>query len=610
MAELVARDGAARRLVWTLADTVHLTPLALSADAAGLPALPTALPLSRAPLARPGVSAGGSRFTPTPAGAPRGALDIADKLPYGVDEALMQAGDAENLTAYQPGAGFVALSPDVTLPADAEFVVMGNARGVFDNPYVFADHIVKLRAAAGPERVLYAPGLGMPSEIALLAYCGVDVVDDLAAVLAARAGKYVTPEGVLPAEAITAGPRPCACPACQADDGPVDLVLHARHAVQLETARVAAAIQAGKLRELVEQRTRVLPDLAAHLRRLDKEHGAFFGARAPLLRAGRLYATSKESIDRPEVVRFRERIATRYQAPRSARILVLLPCSASKPYSLSRTHKILETALYRVPNRHAVHEVVLTSPLGVVPRELEGVYPAAQYDLPVTGHWDHDEQAMIRDTLTALLERARYDHVVVHLDEVEMEIAAPVLGDFTYTCEGSPLSRESLDNLANTLGKLASALPRVGQADRRLDDMESLARYQFGAAGATLTQGSYVKGRKPYLKLLDAATKDQVGMTTPERGLLSLAELGGQRLLAAGAYGVDIDDFRPKGTIYAVGVRGADADIVPEDDVVLHHGGDYRGVGRALAPGVEMAGMTRGECVATRKASKKDKGGR
>ena len=41
----------------------------------------------------------------------------------------------------------------------------------------------------------------------------------------------------------------------------------------------------------------------------------------------------------------------------------------------------------------AVHQVIVTAPLGLVPRELEEIWPAANYDIPVTGEWDADELA-------------------------------------------------------------------------------------------------------------------------------------------------------------------------------------------------------------------------
>ena len=591
MLEPVHRDGASRILSWKRGDQSLLTPLAFAADLPGAPAPAGRLVLSRTPRVRDAVVAGGSRFYPQPADT-TGFLVIDDDLPYapagGPD--LLKAGHEENYQEHVGDRVFVALDPAGRIPSDAEVVALGAARAYMDNPYTFAKAVTTLRDNVGPERLLYMPGCGLPQEIALLVYVGVDIVDDAVALLAARQGAYLTPEGSIPGEVAKAAGMP----------GAEDLVAHGRAAVQHELARVHAAIRAGKLRELVEQRVRATPNLAAHLRRLDKEAYHFFETKVPLLRSGPVYATSKESLDRPEMVRYRRRLSRRYRKPTSARILVLLPCSSKKPYALSKTHRILFQALDRVRNRGAVHEVIVTSPLGVVPRELETVYPAAHYDLPVTGHWDEDEKAMIRDAVTALLERSRYDSIVVHLDEVEMEIVAPVLGDFHYTAEGDPLKPESIENLANTLNKLADAAPRVAMRQRVLDDMSSLARFQFGEAGQSLTEGADVRGKIPFLKIIDHDTGEQLAMTTEGRGYLSLAVEGGRRMMDAGMYRVEIDDFRPKGTIFAVGIRGADAEIAPEDEVILHHNGEFRGVGRALVSGAEMAAMKKGACVTVR----------
>ncbi|MDL5502353.1 MAG: DUF5591 domain-containing protein, partial [Candidatus Methanoperedens sp.] len=89
---------------------------------------------------------------------------------------------------------------------------------------------------------------------------------------------------------------------------------------------------------------------------------------------------------------FAQRVVERYAAP-DLDTLVLLPCSAKKPYSISLSHQKFINALGKY--RKFVHEVIITSPMGVVPRELELMYPAAHYDTPVTGHWDLEERAWV-----------------------------------------------------------------------------------------------------------------------------------------------------------------------------------------------------------------------
>ncbi|MBU0763186.1 MAG: DUF5591 domain-containing protein [Candidatus Altiarchaeota archaeon] len=65
-----------------------------------------------------------------------------------------------------------------------------------------------------------------------------------------------------------------------------------------------------------------------------------------------------------------------YQPPKD-RILIFLPCSYKKPYSLSETHKGIVNTLGS--ERAKFHEVMLSN-AGVIPREFEDYYPFNSYD--------------------------------------------------------------------------------------------------------------------------------------------------------------------------------------------------------------------------------------
>src|SRR5207247_5931433 len=122
---------------------------------------------------------------------------------------------------------------------------------------------------------------------------------------------------------------------------------------------------------------------------------------------GEMLAYASESLTRPEIVRFRRRIRERYAKPPSSRVLVLLPCSARKPYSRSRSHRRFRDAILASKDPSSVHEVIVTSPLGLIPRELERFYPARAYDIPVTGDWSRDEAAVVADDARADVEANR-----------------------------------------------------------------------------------------------------------------------------------------------------------------------------------------------------------
>jgi predicted RNA-binding protein len=95
-----------------------------------------------------------------------------------------------------------------------------------------------------------------------------------------------------------------------------------------------------------------------------------------------------ELLNHRDVLSFYERIVTAYSPPEGKDIALFLPCSAKKPYSLSRTHRAVRKRLEGLEHgkRVRIHELIVSEPLGIVPREYEEVYPAAHYDM-VLGSW-------------------------------------------------------------------------------------------------------------------------------------------------------------------------------------------------------------------------------
>ena len=62
-----------------------------------------------------------------------------------------------------------------------------------------------------------------------------------------------------------------------------------------------------------------------------------------------------------------------YEPPRGRRILILLPCSKTKPYSSSVFHRRIEEFL--IGFDRSIHYCTISERLGVVPKELEGSTP-------------------------------------------------------------------------------------------------------------------------------------------------------------------------------------------------------------------------------------------
>lgn len=485
---------------------------------------------------------------------------------------------------------------------NGQLAVMEGAAALFRNPRRFAAAIAHARRDAGYGQLLYAPGLGEPAHLALLAYAGIDLADGVPLSLAAARGTFLTPHGAFPATSIRGAE--CACPACQfqAPTGfdEAQLRRHNQYVARQEIGAVQNAIRNGRLRELVEARVRSHPELTALLRRLDGQYD-YFEERVPITRREPLHATTKESLQRPDVLRFRRRVAERYQPRSEAPALLLLPCSHRKPYSKSRTHRAFNDAIWEAGAATLVHEVIVTSPLGLVPRELELTYPAAHYDVPVTGEWDEEEGRMIRDLLRGLLAKKPGVQVISHLPKHTHDLVADLLpAGTTVTCQGEDATKgPELARLGVALRDLRKGHRPRNFANVMRERLHGLATYQFGSdAAERLFEDATVDGKWPTGKVMSG--REQLAMLPTERGLLSLTIAGARRVASTGRYVVEIEDFPITGSIFAIGVKGTDPQIRVGDEVIVAHKGDVRAVGVAAMTGPEMTEMKRGEAVRVR----------
>ena len=274
--------------------------------------------------------------------------------------------------------------------------------------------------------MLWAPRVALPHRVPLLAYLGVDLVDTTEGLFAAAHGTYLDPTFGPFDAAIARTETLCPCAACASDlEGP--LPVHTVHAYRRAIAETRAAARAGRLRELVESRLTAEPALAEMLRYADRELAALLDERTPVIGEGLRGYVLLESQRRPEMARFRRRLLERYRPPRSKTVLVLVPCSKTKPYRHSRSHRRFATAWEGLRAVERVHVVSVSSPIGLVPRELEDVPPARHYDIPVTGDWVDPERDAVLAGLGHLLAHGGYRSVVVHLDPGEYAFLRPAL---------------------------------------------------------------------------------------------------------------------------------------------------------------------------------------
>lgn len=495
------------------------------------------------------------------------------------------------------------LIPGLTQNNDAILFIIAYASQLFVHQTDFVDFITELREHIGYQKLIYLPCVGDPTSLAFLTYLGIDLFDSFSACRAARNETFLFPHGFFRKNNLPE--LPCSCPSCRTSNdatamGYKEILQHNYFMLDHEIKQVRNAIATESLRELVEIRVRSSPHLAALLRILDRRHDQYLEERTPVVRKQPLVATTKDALTRPEITRFQERVLHRFEKPASAKLLLLLPCSAKKPYSFSKSHTLFRECLQRTTNPFVVHEVVITSPLGLVPRELELTYPASRYDIAVTGHWDEDEKKIIRTLLQEYLQKNHYDATIVHLPIAMQEFLCDLIENPHVTCKASPTSTESLVTLTTELQQMTQRYAKVRPQQRYHENIKSLACYQLGFTLANLLMDdSTITGKYPYQKILHRNT--QLGMVTEERGFLSLTMAGAERLCNAKQYWVEIyDDFTLKGSVFAPGVKQADASIRIGDEVLVQKHNQLCGVGVALMNGTEMSHATQGEAVKIR----------
>lgn len=503
-------------------------------------------------------------------------------------------------------------------PEKTDLYVMEGAGTLENNARKFIETVIELKNQIPPDTALYAPNLALPENIAMLVYLGIDILDDTRAEITAYSDIYLTAAGSFYLDSLTE--FPCRCKVCSGST-PAELrklprierakflSAHNRDALEAELSLVRERIRAGTLREYVEGQCRVRPWLTALLRLGDFEY-SYLEERVPAFRQNQLLADTSEALSRIEVARFARRIQERYTPP-DLEILVLFPCAARKPYSTSQSHQKFILALGKC--RKFVHEVILTSPLGIVPRELELTYPAAHYDTAVTGHWDEEEKAWVSGCLEAYLSKYRYKAVIAHVEGAYREIcerAASNLGiEITYTATGSLVSMEDLSNLKNTVESICTSesfsKKSLNAEEYKKNFIRAVAEYQFGKDAALLFSEKAgklaVKGRFPKYQLF--SEKKQLATLIPQYGMLALSLEGAELMLKSEKYLVKIDDFLPRGSILAPGVTQADPGIRPNDEVIVL-GKKALCVGRAVMSGEEMVKSSRGVAVDVRHIKK------
>ncbi|MFB6309486.1 MAG: archaeosine synthase subunit alpha, partial [Haloarculaceae archaeon] len=463
-----------------------------------------------------------------------------------------------------PSAAVV--SPDSAADYGADAYVLAGAPGYVGHAAAFVDAIRETREAIPADTALYLPGVATPRNVATLVYAGVDLVDPDRALVRGTQGRYLTTDAAHYLEDLDE--LPCACPACRQpreEFDRTDCAAHNVNALAAELARARRRIRDGRLRDYIEGQARQDQWLTATMRRLDQQYG-YLERRTPLIRRAEITAATEDTLRRVEIQRFAERVTERYRPRFDDRPLVLVPCSARKPYSDSQSHQQFHDAV-----QFRGHFVSMTSPIGVVPQELELTYPAQHYDSVVTGHWSDTEIEFVSSVLAAYLRGADYPKLIAHVPEDYRPITERVADDlgveFTYTVADHPTTGDSLGNLAAEL----EGWEKYRKRERQHNTIRAVADYQFGdGAGDAIFEELTTEGRYPQLRAHDA-DGEQLAQLAQEYGVLALTLAGARRWVDSSVptKTVEIEPFVPHGSVLAPGIVDADESIRVGDEVVV-----------------------------------------
>ena len=419
-----------------------------------------------------------------------------------------------------------------------------------------------------PGALLWTPGLGGADNVAVLAWFGVDLFDTTRTRFALHSNHLLTSYG---------SREPL-----EDESFNMDVAMHHYHQ---SIRSVHSAIETGTLRRLAQQQSLNSPRLVEHMRHFD----ALMKGKGDVLRLhpagkGSIEFMAQESHLDAQVSSWVEFMNERYMVPDGLdNVLILLPCSERKPYRLSKSHRKFIDAI----GSNGCHEVMVTSPLGLVPRDLEDVWPAGFYDIPVTGDWTQDELNRVQTMVKSLVQRHEYRCIINHsgidLDLKTIEVIDTRQGESS----GSRTSLQRLSDAVNHCKEHHQVRRRKGESIN-MDRFKSISRYLYGSD--EWLNGCRIRGKPPRWKIEKDGKQialwfyDRAGFSFSKEAIDVLFE---NKILPR----VHLQpDIKWKGDLHLGIIDSYDTNILLGQDLLVLQGDEPVGLARSLAPGWEWAG--------------------
>ena len=436
-------------------------------------------------------------------------------------------------------------------------------------------------------------GAGHPMIFALCVAMGCDLFDSAAYILYAEDDRLLSTRGTFKLENLQE--MPCSCDVCTKytpDDLRAmpkkqrrDLIAeHNLHVSFAELRLIRQAIYDGNLMELVEERCRAHPALLDAVRQLGN-YSADLEKYDPRSKKSAFFYTGPESLCRSEVLRHMQKLR---QIPKK-RDLVILPPSR-KPYSKFVSGKLGDFYIFGKKQEIDLDNtdfMVLDVPFGLIPLEIDEVYPLSQSDAPKTR--DVDSIEFMEDFIAEFVEY--YDQVLIHSRVVK--------------------------NLDMDLDEHEISTDEIRYEKDDVKKVKAIADYQFGiGAGEALFKGNIniEKSKKTgkIRHIYDGKTLI-VNMRASDSYLI-LSKEGAKRLHSAMPYpqnrvvvNKDSEPFALDGkSVFCKFVTECDENIRTKDEVLIVNEDDkLLAYGKSLLGACEIEQFETGQAIKTRKGMKK-----
>jgi len=509
-----------------------------------------------------------------------GKIDGSLEYPMLIDtqNSSLFSRDGNRLRLYGHKFSFPAtINPDNSEPyvldSSGEIAMIPDAPLLLQRPPRLVERIFTLRDLIGYRPLIYMPGIGDPYIIPSLVYLGVSIFDDLFVRARSMEGYLFTPLGMKK----TSGPSV------------EENISFTRNIVEI----TRHATRNGTLREIVEKfliSGKAVETVRAADTHFYAEMEKLYPVRTPYVKVNTVMG-----LERPDLRRYRERVLSRYRKLNGKPVLLILPCTAKKPYFLSATHKRVLSAIRNY--RRFFHKLVVTSPVGIVPEELEEVYPVSYYDIPTIGQWFEDEKIMIERMLTEYLKVNPYGEVVAYVSP-DLDFIQDSLPENSHFIMGDIRSSSLLEELKSLFRNVIAPQFRPENQDQRMTRLKSIASFQFGTW--ILDHLNEMKPVRNYNQEILMRGNSAMLSYNAHMGKFTISKKMGKIFADEGRFTVYIDDFQPTANIYAMGVMDVTSDIRQEDEVVIVHDGEVRGVGIAKMHARAMKELNKGIAVKVR----------